>query len=111
MQEPRINWDELMNRYIKLQADLKAERKENKRLRKALAYANKKIGNWVVRDTLRRIEAGYEGCPRCGGNGYEPGHRIPMDCTKCNGTGLSEPSKDARKVKDVRMLAGERTPS
>jgi len=91
--EPRIDWDKLMNRYIKAQADLKEERTKNKRLKKALAYANKKMGNWLVRDTLRRISAGYEGCSRCGGDGYEPGHRIPMVCTKCQGTGLVEPQK------------------
>jgi len=88
-----IDWDKLMNRYIKAQTDLKEERIKNKQLRKALAYANKKIGDWLVRDTLRRLEAGYEGCKRCNGSGYEPGHRLPMDCTKCNGTGLVEPQK------------------
>lgn len=94
MNEPVIDYKELVDRYIELQADLKEEQEKNKRLRKALHYANDKIKDWLVLDTIRRISDGYGECPRCKGGGFEPGHRMPMDCTNCQGTGLSEPLKN-----------------
>ena len=93
MDEPTVNWKELMDRHIQLQADFKEEQEKNKRLRKALHYANDKIKDWLVLDTIRRISEGYEECPRCKGGGFEPGHTIPMDCIGCQGTGLVEPQK------------------